>query len=58
MLVLGRGRQGNCGLYCGLFGKEWVRLGAILGLARVNNVSGLWDIETVPSSLVPDPGGD
>ena len=46
------------GLYCGLCGKEWVRLGTVMGLARVNDVSGLWGIETAPSSLVPGPGGD
>ena len=43
-------------LYCGFHGKEWAQQYKQLGLAGLNNFSGLWAIEMVPCCLVPSPG--
>ena len=50
-----RGKHGSR-FYCGFHGKKWAWQGKQLGLAGLNNFSGLYAIVVVPSCLVPSPG--
>lgn len=47
VVFMGKNGQGSL--------QSWAGLG-LDSMTDLNNVSGLWDIEIVPSSLVPGPG--